>query len=209
MKIEIWSDYTCPFCYLGETKLNQALAAFQTEEEVEISFKTFQLNPNAKREPDKDIHAMIAEKYGISYEMSKSNNDRIVAAAAEVGLSYDFDNLKPNHTLKAHQLAKLAELNGKGVQMTERLFKAYFEEGMDIGSEEALIALGETFGLSKEAILNAWESEEINDAVRGDLEKARDYQISSVPFFVMNDKIGVSGAQSKEHFLMALKEASK
>lgn len=209
MKIEVWSDFTCPFCYLGEAKLKQALAEYETEEAVELDFRSFQLNPDAKREPDKDIHALIAQKYGISYEASKANNDRIVAAAAEVGLNYDFDQLKPNHTLKAHQLAKLAAKEGKGLEMVEHLFSAYFEKGMDIGSEEALIEAAAVFGISETAVRTAWQNVEIAAEIQQDLEQARAYNISSVPFFVLNGKVGVSGAQSKAHFLMALKEASK
>lgn len=209
MKIEIWSDYTCPFCYLGETKLKQALESYNQDEPVEINFRAFQLNPNAVRESDKDIHALIAEKYGISYEASKANNDRIVAAAAEVGLSYDFENLKPNNTLKAHKLAKLAIKLGKGLEATEKLFHEYFEKGMDIGSEAELLLVAKDLGISEEELRAAWMDTAIEAQIKADLEQATAYNISSVPFFVINDKVGVSGAQSKEHFLMAIKEANK
>lgn len=208
MKIEIWSDFTCPFCYLGEVRLKQALAAFDTEETVELEFRTFQLNPEAHREPNKDIHALIAEKYGISYEASKANNERIVAAAAEVGLNYDFDQLKPNNTFKAHQLAKLAGQQGKGLEMVEALFSAYFEHGMDIGSESELIEAAKQQGLSEEMLKQAWQDAQIASSIQADLDQARAYNITSVPFFVINGKVGVSGAQSKAHFLMALKEAA-
>lgn len=209
MKIDIWSDYTCPFCYLGETKLKQALESYKQDEPVEINFRAFQLNPNAVRESDKDIHALIAEKYGISYEASKANNDRIIAAASEVGLKYDFENLKPNNTLKAHKLAKLAISLGKGLEATEQLFHEYFEKGMDIGSEAELIAVAKVLGISEEDLRAAWADTAIEAQIQADLDQASAYNITSVPFFVLNGKVGVSGAQSKEHFLMALKEAGK
>src|SRR5690242_2162223 len=113
MKVEIWFDFVCPFCYMGERKFEKALAAFEHNDEVEIIFKSFQLNMSQKDVKGKDIHQVIADKYNITYEQAKDNNDRITKAAAEVGLNYRFDILKLNNTQLAHEISKYAESVGK------------------------------------------------------------------------------------------------
>lgn len=209
MKIEIWSDYTCPFCYLGEKRMEEALTKLDPSVKVDIEFKSFELNPNAVSVPDKDIHQIIAEKYGLTYEVAKANNDRIIEAASEQGLSYDFEQLKPNNTFKAHELAKFAQSKGIGRDVTMALFHHYFEKGMDIGNEAELLNVAESFGLSRAEVQKVWDEETYKPLVLSDEAEAVQLGITSVPFFVIDGKYGVSGAQSPAHFLMAFKEALK
>ncbi|WP_238917109.1 DsbA family oxidoreductase [Clostridium sp. YIM B02555] len=207
MKVEIWFDFVCPFCYMGERKFEKALAAFEHKDEVEIIFKSFQLNMSQKNVKGKDIHQVIADKYNITYEQAKDNNDRITKAAAEVGLNYRFDILKLNNTQLAHEISKYAESVGKGKELVDLYFKGYFEEGLDIGNEEKLLELAEKAGLDISDLKNQLAGESLKAKVKEDEALARKLGISSVPYFVFDDKYAVSGAQEPEQFLKALKQA--
>lgn len=207
MKVEIWSDFVCPFCYMGEKRFEKALAEFEHKDEVEIIFKSFQLDPDAKRIEGKDIHQIIAEKYGISYEQSKASNNQIVEAARELGLNYQFDILKPNNTGMAHQIAKFAQSVGKEKHLVDRYFKAYFEEGADIGDQVTLFKLAEEIGLNLDELNKNLDEGFLKTEVSKDQEQARALGINSVPFFVINNKDTVSGAQSVRHFIDVLEKA--
>jgi predicted DsbA family dithiol-disulfide isomerase len=207
MKVEIWFDFVCPFCYMGERKFEKALAAFEHNDEVEIIFKSFQLNMSQKDVKGKDIHQVIADKYNITYEQAKDNNDRITKAAAEVGLNYRFDILKLNNTQLAHEISKYAESVGKGKELVDLYFKGYFEEGLDIGNEEKLLELAEKAGLDISDLKNQLAGESLKAKVKEDEALARKLGISSVPYFVFDNKYAVSGAQEPEQFLKALKQA--
>ncbi|AGF55580.1 MULTISPECIES: DsbA family oxidoreductase [Clostridium] len=207
MKVEIWFDFVCPFCYMGERKFEKALAAFEHKDEVEIIFKSFQLNMSQKDVKGKDIHQVIADKYNITYEQAKDNNDRITKAAAEVGLNYRFDILKLNNTQLAHEISKYAESVGKGTELVDLYFKGYFEEGLDIGNEEKLLELAEKAGLDISDLKNQLAGESLKAKVKEDEALARKLGISSVPYFVFDNKYAVSGAQEPEQFLKALKQA--
>ena len=209
MKVEIWSDFVCPFCYMGEKKFEQALADFEHKDEVEIVFKSFQLQMGKADTKGKDIHQTIADKYNISYEQAKANNDQITKAAAEVGLNYRFDILKLNNTELAHEISKYAESVGKGKDLVDRYFKAYFEEGVDIGDKEKLIELADEIGLNISELKKQLEQESLKAQIEKDKVLASKIGINSVPFFIINDRYTVSGAQNPEHFLKALNEAYK
>lgn len=207
MKVEIWFDFVCPFCYMGEKKFEKALADFEHKEEVEVTFKSFQLNMAKEDTKGKDIHQVIADKYNITYEQAKANNDGITKAAAEVGLNYRFDILKLNKTQLAHEIAKYAESVGKGKQLVEHYFKGYFEEGLDIGNEEKLFELAQKAGLDINDLKKQLDGEHLKAEVKKDEALARNLGISSIPYFVIDNKYAVSGAQNPEHFLKALNEA--
>lgn len=209
MKVEIWSDFVCPFCYMGERKFEQALADFEHKDEVEIVFKSFQLQMDKVDAKGKDIHQTIADKYNISYEQAKANNDQIVKAAAKVGLNYRFDILKLNNTELAHEIAKYAQSVGKGKDLVDRYFKAYFEEGVDIGDKEKLIELAEEIGLNTTELKKQLDQKLLKAEIKKDEVLAKKLGINSVPFFIINDRYTVSGAQDPEQFLKALNEAYK
>ena len=209
MKVEIWSDFVCPFCYMGERKFEQALADFEHKDEVEIVFKSFQLAMGKEDVKGKDIHQIIADKYNISYDQAKANNDQIVKAAEKVGLNYRFDILKLNNTELAHEIAKYADSVGKGKDLVDRYFKAYFEEGVDIGDKEKLIELAEEIGLNTIELKKQLNQEDLKAEIKKDEVLARKLGINSVPFFIINDRYTVSGAQDPKQFLKALNEAYK
>ena len=209
MKVEIWSDFVCPFCYMGERKFEEALADFEHKDEVEIIFKSFQLSMGKEDVKGKDIHQIIADKYNISYDQAKANNDQIVKAAEKVGLNYRFDILKLNNTELAHEIAKYANSVGKGKDLVDRYFKAYFEEGVDIGDKEKLIELAEEIGLNTIELKKQLNQEDLKAEIKKDEVLARKLGINSVPFFIINDRYTVSGAQDPKQFLKALNEAYK
>jgi len=209
MKVEIWSDFVCPFCYMGERRFENALEEFEHKDEVEITFKSFQLDPDAKRIQGKDIYQIIAEKYGISYEQSKASNDEIIKAASEVGLNYRFDILKLNNTEMAHEITKFARSLDKEKALVDRFFKAYFEEGADIGDREILLKLAGEVGINQGELNKKLDAGSFRTEVIKDQEQARKLGINGVPFFVINDKYTVSGAQSVSHFIHVLDKAYK
>ncbi len=207
MKVEIWSDFVCPFCYLGERKFELALAKFAHKETVEIHFKSFQLNQNAENYSGKDIHQLIADKYHIPYAQAKSNNDRIIQAAKEVGLNYNFDILKPGNTQIMHQIAQYAKTVGKEKVLVDLFFKAYFEEGADISDTSVLLDLASKATLDTIEVQKHLTDKTFLNQVHEDQHDAQKLGITGVPYFIINDKITISGAQSPEHFLAALNQA--
>jgi len=207
MKIEIWSDFACPYCYIGEKKLEKALEELKLDSSAKVSFRSFQLDVNAVSHPNEDINTLISKKYKISYEQAKKANDGIVATAKEVGLNYDFDNLKPSNTGLAHQLIKFAKTKGKETQFAERLFNAYFVEGIELGKMENLIELASLEGFDVEEVEYALNETVYLKEVLEDQRMAHELGVSSFPFFVIEDKYAVSGAQSVEYFRMAIEKA--
>ena len=207
MKIDIWSDFSCPYCYIGDKKLEMALAELDLEASVEIQFKSFQLNVDAVSHEGEDLNTLIANKYGISYEQAKIANDNISNTAKEVGLKFDFDTIKPGNTGLAHEVYKYCDSLGKGQAMVNQLFAGYFEEGVDISSENNLRRLAEIIGVDAESVQHIMKERSYKEAVMKDQKTALELGINSVPFFIINDKYAVSGAQSIEHFKSALEKA--
>lgn len=207
MKVEIWSDIFCPFCYIGKRKFELALKEFDKKEEVEVRYRSFELNPNAPKSNDKNIHELIASKYGISYEEAKLNNDNIVKQAKDLGVEYNFDTLVVTNSFDAHRMIHFAEKYGKMQEMTEALFKAYFTDSKNVSDFNTLGDIVSNIGLDKDEAIKVLNNNEYKDLVRRDEEMARHYGISSVPFFIFNDKFSVSGAQPTEIFSMALNKA--
>ncbi|MFX3623634.1 MAG: DsbA family oxidoreductase [Ectobacillus sp.] len=206
MKIEIWSDFLCPFCYIGKRRLEAALQQFAHKDEVEVVYRSFELNPNAKRDIETDIHSLIAAKYGISREQAQAANNNIAMQAKEVGLTFRFDTMIPTNSFDAHRLVHFAAGHGKMQEMMERLFQAYFIDSKHIGDRETLMALAAEVGLDKENTAAMLASDEYTAEVRADEQRARELGISGVPFFVFNGKYAVSGAQPSEVFLEVLQK---
>lgn len=209
MKIEVWSDFACPFCYLGKKRLETAIKDLKMENKVEVVYKSFQLDERATSHPDKDIHELIANKYGIPYEQAKASNGKIIQMAKKEGLAFDFDRIKPNQTRWAHEVQKLAESMGIGDKSTNRLFKAYFEEGADLGDANTLIHLAVEIGLNEIEVRRIIEEEIYETEVKNDQRAARVLGIRSVPHFVFDDHRSLSGAQPVEIFKQVLLELKK
>lgn len=205
MKIEVWSDFVCPFCYIGKRELEIALRSYEKRDEVEVVFKSFELSPNASVKYVGNIHEIIASKYGISVAQATASNNRIVERAKSIGLNYNFDAIKPVNTFDAHRLVHYANTMGQMNAMSELIFKAYFVESQDLSNHDVLAELASQVGLHKETVLQVLASDQFAEAVREDERVARERNISSVPHFIMDGQYVVSGAQSSEVFLNALR----
>lgn len=207
MKVEIWSDIMCPFCYIGKRRFETALQQFPGKEDIEIVWKSFQLNPTMKTEPDKNINEYLAEAKGWTLDYAKQMNAHVTNMAKEVGLHYDFDKAVVANSFDAQRLVQLAKANRKGDEMEERLFKAYFTEGKNTADQATLIQLGTEIGLDPATIKKVLASNEYADKVEQDIYEAQQIGVRGVPYFVLNDRYAVSGAQASETFLGALNKA--
>lgn len=207
MKVEIWSDIMCPFCYIGKRRFEAALQQFSGKEDIEIVWKSFQLNPSIKTEAGKNINEYLADAKGWTLDYAKQLNAHVTNMAKEVGLHYDFDKAIVANSFDAHRLIQLAKANRKGDEMEERLFKAYFTEGKNTADHATLIQLGTEIGLDPATIKKVLASNEYADKVEQDIYEAQQIGVRGVPYFVLNDRYAVSGAQASETFLGALNKA--
>lgn len=206
MKVEIWSDVTCPFCYIGKRKFESALSQFKDIAHIEIVWRSFELAPGFKTEPDKNMHQFLAEVKGISLEQSIGISNQVADTAKQVGLVYNFDKAIPTNSFNAHRLSHLAKQNNLQDKAEERLFKAYFTEGNNIDDIPTLIQLGKEIGLDQAEIINVLESDQYTDEVREDIYKAKKIGVASVPFFLFDKKTRISGAQESNAFLETLEK---
>jgi predicted DsbA family dithiol-disulfide isomerase len=200
MKVEIWSDVVCPFCYIGKRKFEKALEQFGQKDKVEVIWRSFQLDPDLKPVPGMSVHAYLGKRKGGTTADGKRMNDQMAEMAKEVGLYYDFDNAVINNTLLAHQLLHLAKTHQKQDQMKERLFAAYYTQGQNIGDIGTLVKLGEEVGLNGLEIREALEKQTYAQEVQEDIFRAQQVGVRGVPFYVFNNKYAVSGAQPTELF---------
>lgn len=207
MKIEIWSDVVCPFCYIGKRKLEKALEKFPNKEKVEIEWKSFQLNPDQKTNPNLNTLEHLAQSKGWSMEQTRQITSNVVEMAKAEGLDFDFENAVVANTKRAHQLIHLAKENGKQDEMKEKLLKAYFSQGKNVDDLDTLIELGQEVGLSAEKIKVTLESNSFESAVDQDIYESRLIGVRGVPFFVLDRKFGISGAQPDEVFDETLEKA--
>ncbi|MBY7142227.1 DsbA family oxidoreductase [Virgibacillus sp. NKC19-3] len=206
MKIEVWSDFVCPFCYIGKRRLEKAIEDFPQKDDVTIEYKSYELDPNAEVNPGLNMHEYLATKKGMSVEQAKNMNESLGEQAAEVGLTYNFDTMQHTNTFDAHRVAQYATGQGKGKEMTERLLHAYFTESKLISDHETLTALAEEVGLNGDEVTALLEVNNYANHVRGDEEQAREIGVQGVPFFVFNEKYAVSGAQPAEVFTEVLEQ---
>ncbi|UOE92042.1 DsbA family oxidoreductase [Alkalihalobacillus sp. LMS39] len=207
MIVEIWSDFACPFCYIGKRRFEQAVALLEDTDAVEVIHRSFELDPNAPIDIDLDVYDMLSNKYGMSREEAKKTNDSLAQQAKAEGLDFHFDTMKLTNTFNAHRLVQLAKQQNKMNEMVERLFKAYFTESLHIGKQETLLALATEVGVNRQDVESMIKSDQFENIVRGDEQEAGQFGIRGVPYFVINRKYAVSGAQSVEVFLNALKKA--
>ncbi|MED1412843.1 MULTISPECIES: DsbA family oxidoreductase [Bacillus] len=207
MKIEVWSDFVCPFCYIGKRRLEMALEQFPHRDDVQVEFKSFELDPNTPIYSGTSISEVIAAKYGISVEEANRNNIQIGNHAASIGLSFNFEEMKPTNTFDAHRLAKFAKDQGKEKEITENLLFAYFTESRNLSDAETLSTIAETSGLDKKEALNVINNKNAYaNEVRIDEAIAQQYKITGVPYFIVNQKYAISGAQPLETFAGALQQ---
>ena len=207
MRIQYWSDYACPYCYIGETNLRHALDELGVNYEFEM--KAFELNPYAKKIAGGDIVAMFAAKYQLNLEDAKKRVDSINEMARAAGLEFDYAKVFHTNTFDAHRLTKMAMEKGGAAmadKMAERLYKAYFAEGADVGDQEVLVKLGNEVGLDPADIRSMLDGKDFSDQVSLDERQAQMNRISSVPCFVIEDTVAVPGAMPKEQFMEVIKK---
>jgi len=207
--IEIWSDVMCPFCYIGKRRFEEALAQFPGKNSVDITWKSFQLNPNMVTDPKKNINQFLAEHKGISVTQAKQMNDRVTEMARGVGLLYDFDKAIVANSFDAHRLSHFAKQHGKQDAMEERLFKAYFTEGRNTADHKTLIQLAAEIGLDATEVRTMLSGDNFSDDVERDIYEAQQVGAQGVPFFVFNNKYALSGAQPSQLFLQVLNKIAE
>jgi predicted DsbA family dithiol-disulfide isomerase len=209
IKIDIWSDIACPWCYIGKRKFEAGSGLFSEAGEdraVEVEYHSFELSPDTPVDFDGSEVDFLAGHKGISSDQVGQMLERVTGIASSVGLDYDYDILKHTNTIKAHELLHFAKAQGKQLEMAERLFKAYFTEGRHIGRVEDLADLAAEIGLDRAAAVASLESEEFLSDVRADQGLAQEYGIQGVPFFVVDGRYGVSGAQDPTTFAQVLEQ---
>jgi predicted DsbA family dithiol-disulfide isomerase len=172
MKVDIWSDVVCPFCYIGKRQFEIALDQFEHKDKVEVTWHSFQLDPNTPKPSVGNTYEMLSKKYGLTLEKAKEMSQGVVDMAALVGLHYDMDSTKPSNTFDAHRLIHLADKTGLADKAEERFFAAYFTEGQDISDESTLKKLSAEIGLNSSEVDAVLASDEFADAVRIDQYKS-------------------------------------
>lgn len=207
MNVEIWSDAVCPWCYIGKRRLEQALEQFPQRDAVNIVWRSFELDPDAPERVEGTLAERLAQKYGTTPQQAAKMNARVSDLAAAEGLEYHLDQAQPGATFNAHRLLHLAVKRGVQGQLTERLMRAYFTEGQPIGDRETLVRLAAEAGLDADEARTTLAGEDFAEEVRADEERAAAFGISGVPFMVIDERYGVSGAQPTEVFLNALQTA--
>jgi predicted DsbA family dithiol-disulfide isomerase len=207
MKIEIWSDVACPWCYIGKRRFEAALAEFPHRDAVEVQWRSYQLDPSLPEHYDGTELDYLSTRKGMAPAQVSQMFDHVAAQARGEGLDYRFDAVVVANSFTAHRLIHLAAAHGKQNAAKERLLSDHFEHGKDIGSRGYLTALGGELGLDAGAVAELFTSDKYADAVRHDIAEARALGISGVPFFVIDRKFGLSGAQPSATFSMALEQA--
>jgi predicted DsbA family dithiol-disulfide isomerase len=206
MLVEIWSDIACPWCYVGKRRFEQALAEFDHADDVQVVWRSFELDPSAPDEVAGERAARLAAKYGMSVEQAREAERRMVDTAAAEGLDFRFDIARSGRTFDAHRVVHLAHEHGLGDEAKERLLRAYFTEGQLMSDREALVRLAAEVGLDEEEVRGALAGGRHAEAVRDDERTATELGITAVPTFVIDRAIGVSGAQPPAALLEFLKQ---
>jgi predicted DsbA family dithiol-disulfide isomerase len=207
MKVEIWSDVMCPFCYIGKRKFESALNSFSHKDSIEVVWHSFQLNPNLRNEQGKDAYTYLAEIKGQTLEWSVKVHNSLAQSAKSLGLDYNFEIAKIANSFDAHRVIQLAKKYNLADEVEERLFKAYFTDGELISDHTTLIRLAAEAGLSKKEVSDVLKTNQYAEDVRKDGAEARQLGANGVPFFVMDMKYAVSGAQDSSVFAETLQKA--
>jgi predicted DsbA family dithiol-disulfide isomerase len=208
MRVDIWSDIVCPWCYIGKRRFESALAAYDASGELEIVHHAFQLNPLFPRDRTSSRRDMLMEKYGLTPEQMAATDARMTQLAAEEGLDYHLEATVTGNTRDAHQLVQFAREQARQDAMIERLYRAYFSEGRSVFDHDSLVDLAVDVGLDADAVRDALRDGRYDSPVQEDIDLARRIGITGMPFFVFNGKYGLSGAQPAAVFLEALTRAS-
>lgn len=202
--VEVWSDVVCPFCYIGKRKLEKALSLIDNDKQVEIVWHSYQLYPNAKTQADKTIYEFMAEKHGITAEQIKEEYSFINDMAAEVGLKYQLDKAPLVNTRNAHRLLQIAKRQGKANVTEELLFKSYFIENKNIDDTNILKDIAQNVGITITNFESELSSLANDEGIDSDIYQSKQIGVRGVPFFLINNKISISGAQDISVFIDGL-----
>lgn len=206
MHVEIWSDIACPWCYIGKRRFEAALAEFEHRDEVQVTWRSFELDPGAPHEREGDLTQLLAKKYGMPIERARATQQQMTETAAAEGVAFRFDAVRSGSTFDAHRIVHLAEEHGLQDQMKERLLRAYFSEGKLISDHETLAELAAEVGLPENEVAETLAGERYAEQVRDDERTARQLGISAVPTFVVDRALGASGAQPPDALLGLLRQ---
>jgi predicted DsbA family dithiol-disulfide isomerase len=207
MKVEIWSDIVCPFCYIGKRHFEQALAEFEYAEDLDIQWKSYQLNPDMETNPELNINDYLTDTKGWSQEKIQQMNQQVTSMAEKVGLKYNMDQAIPANSFDAHRLIQFAKIEDKANEMEEALFRAYFTEGKNIADYDTLVSLASNIGLDGKQSREMLQSDQFSNQVNHDIHIAKAMNIQGVPFFLFDRKYAVSGARETEVFAKALAQS--
>ncbi len=207
MQVEIWSDVICPWCYIGKKRFEMALADFAQREKVRVTWRSFELDPNAPQQHSDTQVEVLARKYGVSRPEAEAMNSRVTLLAMEIGLEYHLHKARPGNTFDAHRLLHFTTSRQLENIATERIMNAYFCEGFRVGDRMALAGLAPEFDIAESEALTILESDAYSAQVRADEARAVKLGVTGVPFFLFDEKMGISGAQSVEVFSEILQKA--
>ena len=207
MRVDIWSDIVCPWCYIGTARFERALAAFDGRDDVEVVHRSFELAPGAPVGETTPVLDMLAAKYAMTVEQAKAAEDRVAATAAADGLDYVTGRLSGN-TFDAHRVVQLGRDRDLGAGVLDAMFRAYFTGGPSIFDADGLVDVGVGAGLDADEVRAVLAGDRFEDAVRADERTAQRYGISGVPFFLIDGRLGVSGAQPVELLVDALRQGA-
>ena len=206
LKIQIWSDIMCPFCYIGKRRLENAIDQFGHQDSIEIEWKSFQLDPNFIASEGDNLAEHLAEKYRKDQEWALESLKNTAQTAANSGLEFHFEKVIMANSFNAHRLLHLAKEQQLGSELKELLFKAYFTDGKDVNDTETLKELAIKAGLEAQTIDSVLTSDAFDKEVQQDILRAQQIGVQGVPFFVFDDKYAVSGAQYEQTFLNVLEK---
>lgn len=209
MKIEIWSDIMCPFCYIGKRNFEKALAQFTNKEFIEVEWKSFQLDPSMPEVPkyQDDMYMFVADRKGMTYEQSKARHQDLIQYAKSVGLEYNLDKALVTNSMKGHRIIQFSKTKGLGKKAEEALFYAYFTKGQNLNDQATLIELGKEIGLTEAEVNTALIDPFYRQKVENDSREARNLGAKGVPFFVVNCKYAIAGAQQPNDILQTLERS--
>ena len=209
MKVEIWSDIGCPFCYIGKRNFEAGVEEFAGKDDLEIVYRSFQLDPTAEKEPDGTMAELLAKKYNKSVREAEIMNSQVADAAKAAGLEFNMEKVVPSNSRDAHRLVKFAQGEGLDSEAMDRLYKAYFTDGINVADTEALVGIGTGIGLDEKKVREMLDSDLYKEQVIEDQNVANQLGAQGVPLFVINRKYGISGAQPPQAFKEALTKASE
>ncbi|HLT94289.1 MAG TPA: DsbA family oxidoreductase [Membranihabitans sp.] len=207
MTITIWSDIRCPFCYIGKHKFEAALEKFPHKDEIKVEWKSFELDPGLKTDPNVSTLDYLARIKGLDRSQVEEMTQYTFQAGNAVGLELNIEKSILSNSFQAHRLIQFAKTKGMANEVEEALFKAHFTDGLDVDDIEVLVRIGQDAGLEADEVREVLQSKKFVEEVQRDQAEARAMGIRGVPFFIFNDKYGLSGAQPVETFLGALQQS--